>query len=145
MTTTPAKRNKGRLALIVAAVLVVAAVAAMTAGTLSDRADNTAGTSATSVAPGTGGETAAGATAADVQRGLSVYSEACIGCHGMNGSGNLGPRLQPNSFVSGAQTPDIRALLENGRPGTQMPGFKGRLDSEEIDALISLLRSWQAG
>lgn len=60
----------------------------------------------------------------------------------MQGSGNLGPRLKPSAAVATMSDNALRLVVEQGK-GNQMPAWRGRLTSEDVDAAIALLRSWQ--
>jgi mono/diheme cytochrome c family protein len=75
--------------------------------------------------------------------GTKVFSDNCVGCHGLEGSGGIGPRLKPSDFVSSSSDAQVRDVIDNGRAGTAMPAWSGRLSSEETDAVVALLRSWQ--
>ncbi|GAB4255292.1 MAG: hypothetical protein Kow00122_13530 [Thermoleophilia bacterium] len=104
-------------------------------------------TATTGTAPPTGPGTTTGTSAGNpalVARGLEVFDANCRACHGAAGSGGIGPRLKPNDFVGGSPESAVRSLIENGRAGTAMPAWKGRLSPAEIDAVTALLKSWQA-
>lgn len=80
-------------------------------------------------APETGGGTT---TTVDAQ---AVYKQSCLGCHGDQLQGAVGPNLQK---VGAEMTPDqIGAVIGNGRGG--MPAFKGQLKDDEIAALSDWL------
>lgn len=70
--------------------------------------------------------------------GQKVYENNCLSCHGENGSGgHNGPNLQNSPKLD-----DDEALLEqikNGGGG--MPGFKGTLSEDEINAVKEYLKS----
>ena len=69
----------------------------------------------------------------------ALYEANCVSCHGANRQGvsGLGPTLTPQSLAELSDT-EIGDTILNGRLGTAMTGFKGRLNQEEIDALIQL-------
>ncbi|MHB9149295.1 MAG: c-type cytochrome [Thermoleophilia bacterium] len=75
--------------------------------------------------------------------GQKVYSASCAGCHGVDGSGGIGPALKPNAFIAGNDDAAVLDVVKNGRAGTAMPNWSGRLSPEEIDAVVALLRDWQ--
>lgn len=75
--------------------------------------------------------------------GQKVYSASCVGCHGVDGSGGLGPKLKPNPFIAGNDDAAVLDVVKNGRAGTAMPNWSGRLSPEEIDAVVALMRDWQ--
>ncbi len=70
-----------------------------------------------------------------------LYKTNCVSCHGANRQGisELGPTLTPQSLAELSDT-EIRDTILNGRPGTAMAGFKRRLNQEEKDALLQLIK-----
>ena len=82
----------------------------------------------------------ASATGTTVVVGSTVYANRCSSCHGNDAGGGLGPQLNDGKVL--ARFPNIEdqiAVITNGRGG--MPGFKGRLTSEEIRAVAEYERS----
>ncbi len=71
----------------------------------------------------------------------ALYETNCVACHGANRQGvsGLGPTLTPQSLAELSDT-EIGDTILNGRPGTTMAGFMGRLTQEKIDALIQLIK-----
>ncbi|MBI2287906.1 MAG: c-type cytochrome [Chloroflexi bacterium] len=71
-----------------------------------------------------------------------LYGAKCAVCHGANRQGvtGLAPALTPESLATLSDTETRNAMLD-GRPGTAMPGFKGALTLEEIDALLQFIKS----
>src|SRR6266705_1969211 len=85
--------------------------------------------------------------AQDTTAGKSVYVKWCAGCHGDAGAGDgaaaasMLPR--PRNFTSGlykirttasGQLPtdaDLERAIDEGLPGSAMPGWKGRLSQAE--------------
>lgn len=99
----------------------------------------------TTTAPGaTTTTTSPGPDPAVIALGQKVYGGNCVGCHGVDGSGGIGSRLKPNAFVADGTDAAVREVVADGRAGTAMPNWSGRLSPEEIDAVVVLLRSWQA-
>ncbi len=70
-----------------------------------------------------------------------LYAISCAGCHGANRQGvsELGDALIPEHLADDSDA-EVRDIILNGIPGTPMPGFEGRLSSEEIDALLQLIK-----
>ena len=70
-----------------------------------------------------------------------LYSAQCGACHGANREGvsGLGPALTPESLTALGDT-EIAETISNGKPGTSMAGFKGRLSAEIIDALMKFIK-----
>src|SRR5213594_3770010 len=101
--------------------------------------------------------------AQDTTAGKSVYVKWCAGCHGDGGAGDgvaaayMLPR--PRNFTSGlykirttasGQLPtdaDLERAIDEGLPGSAMPGWKGRLSQAErrdVRAYIKTLSSFFA-
>src|ERR1043166_6459885 len=86
-------------------------------------------------------------TAQDTVKGKAVYVKWCAGCHGDGGAGDgaaatyMLPR--PRNFTGGlykirttasGQLPtdaDLARAIDEGLPGSAMPGWKGRLSQAE--------------
>ena len=71
-----------------------------------------------------------------VKSGKALFAKNCVSCHGANGKGGGGPKLQ-GITMSDAR---ITKMVKNGKPG-QMPAFGGKLKAADIKALIAYLRS----
>jgi mono/diheme cytochrome c family protein len=76
-----------------------------------------------------------------------LYANNCAGCHGANG--RLGPALALHDPVYLALVPQdrLRAVIENGIPGTAMTAFSkssgGSLTNVQIDSLVhGLMEHW---
>lgn len=91
-------------------------------------------------------------------RGKAVYDRWCAGCHGLEGEGD-GPAEaymlpRPRDFTMGlyeirsthsGELPtdaDIRAVIDEGMPGTAMPGWKDRLSASDRGALVEVVKSF---
>ena len=86
------------------------------------------------------------AAGADLEAALLVYEAQCQACHGAQGrNAAVGPDLAANPEVDALSDAEITDIVVNGVPGTAMQAFGDRLSSEEIDSLVALIRSWQAG
>ena len=104
----------------------------------------------------------AGAPAAAQQdahaTGRAVYDRWCSGCHGAEGRGD-GPAAgymlpRPRDFTRGTyqikSTPsgelptdaDILRIIDEGMPGTAMPGWREKLSSQQRQALVAYLKSF---
>ncbi|KTB66773.1 cytochrome C oxidase Cbb3 [Pseudomonas fluorescens] len=67
------------------------------------------------------------------------YGEYCQSCHGLNRIGASGPALLPESL--GRIKPDeVRKVIEQGRPASQMVGFGSQLSAAQIDGLANFLQ-----
>ncbi|MBT3321522.1 MAG: c-type cytochrome [Anaerolineae bacterium] len=79
----------------------------------------------------------------DAEAGEALYKETCAGCHGSEGQGGVGKRMQPNDFITESTNADVFAFTQAGREGTAMQGYKGILTEEQLANIIAFLRTWQ--
>jgi mono/diheme cytochrome c family protein len=70
----------------------------------------------------------------DQYRGQTVFESSCAGCHGMNGTGGSGPRLQglPISIAA------VKAQIDQGG-GTMPAGIVKGGDEEDVLAYVATL------
>jgi putative heme-binding domain-containing protein len=61
---------------------------------------------------------AAKLTAADIEEGKALYGAQCAGCHGVDGSGGMGPNIRGSGQRRGDQ--GMFSVIRNGIPGTGM-------------------------
>lgn len=90
------------------------------------------------------------------EAGRQIYVDYCASCHGEFGEGGPNPSLSgdviaPISTAEYLSTRDdvtLRAVIEQGQPNFGMSPFGlsngGPLDNEQVDALVTYIRSWQA-
>lgn len=67
-----------------------------------------------------------------------IYQEYCSVCHSEQRIGGLGPALLPESLGRIKKTEAIN-VIANGRPASQMIGYKDVLSSEQISTLVDYL------
>ncbi|MCP4140037.1 MAG: c-type cytochrome [Chloroflexi bacterium] len=79
----------------------------------------------------------------DAETGEPLYQTTCSGCHGAEGQGSVGPKLQPSTFLQESTNAEVFAFTLVGREGTAMRGFEDVLSEEELANIISFLRTWQ--
>jgi mono/diheme cytochrome c family protein len=85
--------------------------------------------------------------AGDPANGNLVYEKHCLVCHGLQGKGDgpTGKMLKPPpaDFTSAASKTkteaDLRQIIENGKPGTAMPPWKGQLSETDIMNVMAYL------
>ncbi len=74
---------------------------------------------------------------------VPLFVENCSACHGPTGEGSgIAPPLNSEELRARLDDQAIAATITNGRPGTAMPAWGGRLSDEEIAALVALIRNW---
>jgi 3-deoxy-7-phosphoheptulonate synthase len=84
----------------------------------------------------------AGAAAAQIPRppaaadGAELFATTCQVCHGQAGIGGVGPALRGAKFTADY----VRKVLQEGRPGTMMPGFTATMSPGEIGGISPLRR-----
>ncbi len=81
----------------------------------------------------------------DAKRGQAIYDASCKLCHGdASGAPAVAVKLWNPSFVASATDEFLRYAIEHGRPGTKMMPMGGaKLEAQQIDDLVALIRSWQ--
>ena len=87
----------------------------------------------------------------DVQRGAALYAQYCFQCHGLNGQGLIGPKLNGNPVVNSLSDADIIRIISAGIPSTTDPStflmpawsdqYAGPLTQTDIQYLFALIRS----
>jgi mono/diheme cytochrome c family protein len=75
-----------------------------------------------------------------VQKFEVLYTENCAACHGAKGDLGPAPPLKDDLFRSLIPVAELEKLLNEGRPGTLMPGFAlrngGTLTETQIQVLV---------
>lgn len=84
-----------------------------------------------------------GRTAGSSLLGLPIFLRHCAECHGKHGEGASALSLNTTTFLETASDGYIRRAVAEGRRGTAMAGYRGKLTSSEIDDLVAFIRSWQ--
>ena len=79
-------------------------------------------------------------TTAATRAAPELYAQHCLGCHGNNRLGGMGPALLPESLER-LKRKDAIATLRDGRAATQMPAFGAVLSADEIEALADWIQS----
>jgi len=69
---------------------------------------------------------------------VRLYADNCASCHGAGRLGGQGPALLPEN-LGRLMGPRTAAVIADGRAATQMPGFGGKLDKDEIAALAAYI------
>jgi len=73
----------------------------------------------------------------DAQAGATVYASNCAACHGQKGEGVLGPKLAGISLSA----EEIVTIVKNGKTGSGMPSFGGKLGDQDIQDLAAFILS----
>ncbi len=80
----------------------------------------------------------------DVSRGASLYASNCEKCHGTAVTRGNAVHLANARFLEAAPDAFLGWAIEQGRPGTAMEAWKGRLTDAQIDDLVAYVRSLAA-
>ncbi len=78
----------------------------------------------------------------DVAFGRDLFRSRCGTCHGLEGTGGIGPSLNNQDFLTIATDQFLYQTIVTGRRNTGMPSWS-RLSAREISSLIAFIRGWQ--
>jgi mono/diheme cytochrome c family protein len=84
-----------------------------------------------------------------LQRGKALYVQNCSVCHGERGQGSshpVGGPVPPRDLASPQSRAELSrermiASVTNGRPGTGMAAFSGRLSPKDIESVVDYVRA----
>jgi len=83
-------------------------------------------------------------TAEDRASGAKIFRSHCAQCHGVKGTGGLGPDLTSGTFLHGGADADLYRNISEGIVGTAMPGVF--FDGTQVWQIVAFVRSLsQAG
>ncbi|MCB0080271.1 MAG: cytochrome c [Caldilineaceae bacterium] len=78
-------------------------------------------------------------------QGKAIFEETCAACHGeagQAGEGLIGSPLNGSAHAWHHVDDQLRLMVRDGIPNTQMVGHGEHLSAEEIDAVISYIKTW---
>jgi putative heme-binding domain-containing protein len=73
--------------------------------------------------------------------GGAVFRPYCTPCHGVHGEGGRGPDLTRGVYSAGDKDSDLFRVIANGVAGTDMVGFAGDINDEDVWRIVAFLRS----
>ena len=76
----------------------------------------------------------------DLEDGKATFRANCAFCHGLTLGGGRGPALNLGRFLHGSTEGDIKTVIQNGVPGTNMASFD--FEKDELTHLVAYIRSW---
>lgn len=79
------------------------------------------------------------ATPEDRTAGAKIFRSHCASCHGLKGTGGLGPNLTTGTFYHGNSDAELYANISDGIVGTAMPGQF--FDGTQIWQIVAFVRS----
>ena len=71
----------------------------------------------------------------------NVYTSLCAQCHGQNGEGSVGPKLND---LSDDTDQEISVVIQKGLSNTYMPAFGSVLSDTQIQGLVAIIRQFPA-
>lgn len=74
-----------------------------------------------------------------VARGAAVFATRCVGCHGPDGSGQIGPNLTDLFQLHGTTRMDLYGTILGGAPGTAMIAWGEVMKPAEIIAVATFV------
>jgi mono/diheme cytochrome c family protein/rhodanese-related sulfurtransferase len=77
----------------------------------------------------------------DATRGSTIYARDCASCHGASGEGVTAPTLDNAVFQDSASDGFLRRSIEFGRPDTPMPAFGATLSAQDLDDVVTFVRT----
>jgi cytochrome c6 len=91
--------------------------------------------------------TASPAATQDSSAGAGVFKSKCVTCHGQDGSGTaVGKSLKVvdlrSAEVQGKSDAELTQVISDGK--NNMPGFKGNITDDEIQAVLAHVRTLAA-
>ncbi|WP_018228133.1 c-type cytochrome [Methyloversatilis universalis] len=99
---------------------------------------------ADALAMGAGNAPAAPPTASveDARKGEELFGRNCQQCHNSRGKGGKGPQLVKGAWGPGGANSDdyMFRIIADGRPNTQMGGWRNSLSEQEMRQIIAFLR-----
>jgi mono/diheme cytochrome c family protein len=80
------------------------------------------------------------AAAASNAEGAALYADHCASCHGSDGSGDIGPRLNGGAVTQKYPTAAAEVTFV-GNGGGRMPAFKTQLTQAQLQAVVDYTRT----
>lgn len=81
----------------------------------------------------------AGESKMDVEK---MFEKECQGCHGPNHEGGVGSSLDPK-VIGKKNAYMLSEVIMNGRAGTAMPAFKGKMQKDDSDKMVEYLLKYE--
>jgi mono/diheme cytochrome c family protein len=81
----------------------------------------------------------------DAANGQSIYTSSCVGCHGADGAGGVGPALNDPAKLAEFADDWYADAIAKGRPAQGMPAWESSLSPQDIADLVAFIRQWEGG
>ncbi len=76
-----------------------------------------------------------------IGRGAQIYSQNCIGCHGPELKGGIGPDLTDGTWIHGGSAADVTRVVTEGVPAKGMVSWGPILGAEKIADVAAFVLS----
>lgn len=73
---------------------------------------------------------------AAIDAGRDIYTRSCVGCHGTERQGGIGPNLVDTTWIHGSDPASIYHVIYNGVPEKGMPNWGQMIGPEQV-ALVA--------
>ena len=84
-----------------------------------------------------------GAGTARAEDAATLFKQKCASCHGPDGKGKtkMGEKMGAKDLTGiKASEAEIQKSIADGKPGTKMLAYKGKISDEEIKALAAYVK-----
>ena len=83
-------------------------------------------------------------TADGIKEGKKKFRVYCAQCHGISGTGGVGPNLADHETIHGDSFRDIVAIITNGAPNKLMPAWGEKFSSQTVNQLAAYVHRIKA-
>ena len=80
-------------------------------------------------------------SAEDIDVARAMFRIYCSPCHGIGARGGRGPDLTLGVYNAGETDHDLYEVVADGVPGSEMPGYGERMNSDSIWRMVAYVRS----
>lgn len=84
-------------------------------------------------------------TAADIEAGRAIFAANCIGCHGVDMKGGIGPNLTDAEWIHGGTLADVTKTVTDGVPAKGMLTWGPILGPQKVAAVSAFVHSAGGG
>ena len=81
----------------------------------------------------------------DIAAGQEIFATTCVGCHGADLTGGIGPSLVDEEWIHGSSLADINATVTNGVPDKGMLAWGSILGPKKIAQVSAFIHKQANG
>src|SRR6056300_1407759 len=81
----------------------------------------------------------------DIKRGLEIYKQICVNCHGPNLDGGIGPSLVESHWKGGDSYDAVYRSIAKGITGTEMIAYELVYPEKDLQSLTEFIMNKQEG